>query len=208
MNSCGEKNQRAAFWLIKKLVQSGTFSSGTEFLLKKKIVKWKQVKITNMILQRLQILYWFVHIFWEGTSQKFDNIFIFTWNYLLRRVKKDWRFRFIFVTFSEYMNLLSLSLTFGHHKLTFCERILCTASIDHACKTHPLENWFLDLFFVRLNRLQCAIFFSHQKLENYSNLEVFANFSEMGWNMGNLFQNYWLKKLAEEFRMFEKLSMW
>ena len=48
-----------------------------------KCAKWKQVKITNMILQRLQVFCRFFHIFWEGRSLKFDEIFIFIWNYLL-----------------------------------------------------------------------------------------------------------------------------
>jgi len=140
----------------------------------KKAARWiflLQKKLSNESRSKLQIWYYKdfrsctgLFIYSEkGGHKNLTKIFIFTWNYL-GVSKKDWRFRFIFVTFSENMNLLSLSLTFGHHKLTFCERILCTASIDHACK-HPLENWFLDLFFVRLNRLQCANFFSHQKLQ-------------------------------------------
>ena len=41
--------------IAKKLVESGKFSS-TTFFFPKKIVKWKQVKITYVILQRPDII--------------------------------------------------------------------------------------------------------------------------------------------------------
>ena len=63
----------------------------TEFFFTKKIVKWKQVKITNMILQRLQVLQVFPYILRREITKIWRNLhFYLKLLTLLRSVKKKY----------------------------------------------------------------------------------------------------------------------